>query len=132
MKFGVYFQFYYGVDGLHGILNIHSVPTHEKYLATLPDKYLTLIKDTLGCRGCRCTNEACKQINAKTRKCRACRPAVSQCHGYQTVHLFGEERILCHPSGYMMINFPTGMEDIPYVIDIIATIHGKKRLNLLK
>jgi len=132
MKFGVYFQFYYGVDGVHGILNIHSVPTHEKYLATLPDKYLTLIKNNLGCRGCRCKNEECKHKNAEARKCKACQPTVSACHGRQTVHLFGKERVLCNPSGYMMINFPTCIEDIPHAVDIIATIHGKKRLNLIK
>jgi len=127
MKFGVYFQFYYRVDGLHGILNIHSVPTHEKYLATLPDKYLNLIKNNLGCKGCRCKNEKCKLKNAEGRKCRACTPAVSECKGRQTGQLFGDERVLCHPSGYMMLNFPTNIEDIPYAVDIIANIHGKKK-----
>jgi hypothetical protein len=127
MKFGVYFQFYYGVKGLHGILNIHAVPAHETYLATLPEKYLNLIKSKLGCKGCRCKNDKCKQRNAETRKCNACQLAVSECRGRQTCYLFGEERVLCHPSGYMMLNFPTELEDIPCIVDIFAAVHGKKR-----
>ena len=128
MKFGVYFQFYYGVEGLHGILNIHSVPTHEVYLSTLPEKYLNLIKTKLGCKGCRCKNEECKHKNAAARTCKACQPAVSGCKGYQTVYIFGEESVICHPSGYTMVKFPTEMGDIPYIVDIIASIHGKKKI----
>ena len=107
MKFGVYFQFYYGVDGLRGILNIHDLYNHEKHLETLPEKYLNVIKNNLKCRGCGFKG--------------------SECKWRRTDELFGEKRIWCNSSNYLGLVFPTNIDDVPYAVDIIANIHGKKK-----
>ena len=127
MKFGVYFQFYYGVDGLHGILNIHDLYNHEKYLETLPEKYLNIIKGNLKCRGCVCKNDNCKHKHREDGiiKCRDC--GLSACKWRRTDELFGEKRIWCNSSNYLGLNYPTNIEDIPYAVDIITNIHGKKK-----
>jgi len=135
MKFGTYFQFYYGTrvshpvfetNGIHAIMNIRGLYNHEKYLETLPEKYLNIIKNQMKCRGCRCKNDKCKRKHAEDSiyKCIGCGFPESECVGRRTQILFGEKRIWCDSLGLV---FSTDMEDIPYAVDIIANIHGKKR-----
>ena len=106
MKFGTYYQIYYRADRLDGIINIHDICKHEKYIETLPEKYLNIIKESMfrGCTGC----------------------AKGECHARKAVELFGKKKVYCIHS-YSMFHFPTDLEDIPVIVDIIAHIHGKKR-----
>jgi len=104
MKFK-YYQVYYGTDGLCAILDIHDLYNHEKYLETLSEKYLNLIKENLKCKGC-------KKGDCKWRR---------------TDELFGKKRVWCNSSGYLRFYFPTDTIDTICAADIIANIHGKKK-----
>ena len=106
MKFGTCYQIYYREDRLDGIINIPDVRKNEKYLETLPEKYLNIIKETMfkGCKGC----------------------VKGECHARHAVELFGKKKTYCIHS-YNMFYFPTELKDIPVIVDIIAHTYGKKR-----
>ena len=99
-----YYQVYYGLDRLCGILDIHDLYKHEKYLETLPERYLNLIKENLKCKGCK----------------------KGECNWRRTDELFGKKRVWCNSSGYLRFYFPTGTEDTVCAAEIIANIHSKK------
>ena len=105
LKFKAY-QFYYDTNRIHAIIDIANLPKNEKYLGTLPEKYINVIKEKMKCRGCK----------------------KGDCNWMDIGELFGKKRAWCGSSNYTRISgFPSSVEDIPYVVDIIANIYGKKK-----
>lgn len=101
MKFKAY-QIYYSPRGITTLFDIHDLDKNEKYLETLPEKYINLIRDNAKCRGCR----------------------KGECGRRYVGELFDKKAVWCNTTRF---RFPSEVGDIPYVIDIITNIYGKKK-----
>ena len=93
------------IKGMSFRTDLGGLTKNEKYLETLPEKFINAITD-----------------GAKS-KCRGCKKG--KCNHLYAGELFGKKSAWCNVAGLRLDG--SDIDDIPYLIDIIVNIHGKNK-----